>query len=156
MERKDVIKMGTTIKIKCIDQTLTYEGTPVVASGGLFSEGNFSYPLKTDTGKIQGAQTHSNIYQEIEINESITSAVRRCPKKSLIGIHNHPESSTPSGGDYESFYVRGYSQAFIVCHNGDLYEYHAGKKKFTGTRVDLEIAKWKKDYILKMKHMKKP
>ena len=35
MERKDVIKMGTTIKIKCIDQTLTYEGTPVVASGGV-------------------------------------------------------------------------------------------------------------------------
>ena len=102
------------------------------------------YLIDKDTGKIQGAQTHSNIYQEIEINESITSAVRRCPKKSLIGIHNHPESSTPSGGDYESFYVRGYSQAFIVCHNGDLYEYHAGKKKFTGTRVDLEIAKWKK------------
>lgn len=35
MERKDVIKMGTTIKIKCIDQTLTYEGTPTVASGGV-------------------------------------------------------------------------------------------------------------------------
>ena len=27
--------MGTTIKIKCIDQTLTYEGTPIVASGGV-------------------------------------------------------------------------------------------------------------------------
>ena len=27
--------MGTTIKIKCIDQTLTYEGTPTVASGGV-------------------------------------------------------------------------------------------------------------------------
>ena len=34
-KRKDVIKMGTTIKIKCIDQTLTYEGTPTVASGGV-------------------------------------------------------------------------------------------------------------------------
>lgn len=27
--------MGTTIKIKCIDQTLTYEGTPTIASGGV-------------------------------------------------------------------------------------------------------------------------
>ena len=27
--------MGTTIKIKCIDQTLKYEGTPTVASGGV-------------------------------------------------------------------------------------------------------------------------
>ena len=27
--------MSTTIKIKCIDQTLTYEGTPIVASGGV-------------------------------------------------------------------------------------------------------------------------
>lgn len=27
--------MSTTIKIKCIDQTLTYEGTPTVASGGV-------------------------------------------------------------------------------------------------------------------------
>ena len=60
MERKDVINMGTTIKIKCIDQTLTYEGTPIVASGGVnedyiqfefgplwFSKGNFSYPLQS-------------------------------------------------------------------------------------------------------------
>ena len=35
MERKDVIKMGTVIKIKCIDQALTLINSPVIASGGL-------------------------------------------------------------------------------------------------------------------------
>ena len=35
MERKDVIKMDTIIKVKCIDQTLTLINSPVIASGGL-------------------------------------------------------------------------------------------------------------------------
>ena len=58
MERKDVIEMSTIIKIKCIDQTLTYEGTPTVASGGVnedyvefefwFAVGVKTYPLQTE------------------------------------------------------------------------------------------------------------
>ena len=35
MERKDVTKMDTVIKIKCIDQALTLINSPVIASGGL-------------------------------------------------------------------------------------------------------------------------
>ena len=46
--------MGTTIKIKCIDQTLTYEGTPTVASGGVNEDYiQFEFgPLWDDFAKV--------------------------------------------------------------------------------------------------------
>jgi methionine synthase II (cobalamin-independent) len=46
--------MGTTIKIKCIDQTLTYEGTPIVASGGVNEDYiQFEFgPLWDDFSKV--------------------------------------------------------------------------------------------------------
>lgn len=77
-------------------------------------------------------------------NESINSAIKNNPVKTLISIHNHPNSLPPSGGDFESQFEHGYKFGIIPCHNGDLYYYEIGKKKFSGLLYDLTVDKYKK------------
>jgi hypothetical protein len=43
----------------------------------------------------------------------------------VVVIHNHPNSSAPSVGDFNSAYKHGYSLGFVTAHNGDLYKYSA-------------------------------
>lgn len=77
-------------------------------------------------------------------NESLNSAIKNNPVKTLISIHNHPNSLPPSGGDFESQFEHGYKFGIIPCHNGDLYYYEIGKKKFSGLLYDLTVDKYKK------------
>lgn len=77
-------------------------------------------------------------------NESLNSAIKNNPVKTLISIHNHPNSLPPSGGDFESQFEHGYKFGLIPCHNGDLYYYEIGKKKFSGLLYDLTVDKYKK------------
>ena len=65
-------------------------------------------------------------------------------EKSLISLHNHPGSLPPSGGDFESQFIHGYKGGVIACHNGDVYYYEIGKKRFSGKLYDLTVDKYMK------------
>ena len=41
----------------------------------------------------------------------------------IIGVHNHPSSMTPSLNDYVVAAKRKYKYGVVLCHNGDVYKY---------------------------------
>jgi hypothetical protein len=43
--------------------------------------------------------------------------------KNIITIHNHPNSTAPSAGDYNSAYKNGYTMGFTVSHDGRVFKY---------------------------------
>lgn len=101
------------------------------------------YLISKNKSKVVGVQRHSSKRLQIDYNDSLTKAVKKYDD--LISIHNHPNSSPPSGGDFASNALRGYKKGVVVCHNGDIWEYSAGKyKENMGKIIDLSIAKYQK------------
>ena len=45
----------------------------------------------------------------------------------IIGVHNHPQSSVPSIDDINRAYERQYKYGVVVCHNGLIYKYTVAK-----------------------------
>jgi hypothetical protein len=43
----------------------------------------------------------------------------------IITLHNHPNSTAPSIGDYNSASQHGYLLGFVIAHNGRLFRYSA-------------------------------
>jgi hypothetical protein len=41
----------------------------------------------------------------------------------IIVIHNHPNSSAPSVGDFNSMFTHKYKVGFVVAHNGRVFKY---------------------------------
>jgi hypothetical protein len=41
----------------------------------------------------------------------------------IVVLHNHPNSSAPSAGDFNSAFKHGYSQGFVVTHDGRVFKY---------------------------------
>lgn len=61
----------------------------------------------------------------------------------LISLHNYPNSTPISGSDLLSTSKRKYKKGVIVCHNGDVYIYKAGKIPFTAGIFDRTVDKYK-------------
>ena len=38
-------------------------------------------------------------------------------------MHNHPHSMPPSIEDINSFYIHGYVNGIVICHNGTIFVY---------------------------------
>lgn len=111
------------------------------------------YLISVKDGLVKGTQTkveyYSNVSEDLRhshvwYNEDLNTAIKNNPRKTLISIHNHPESFPPSGGDFQSQFDHGYKGGIIACHNGDVYYYEVGKKKFTGILYDMTVDKYKK------------
>lgn len=104
------------------------------------------YLIDTASKKVVGAQTHSKTIQEITYNKSLFQAVKKYPPKSLISIHNHPESKPPSGSDFSSCGHRKYLKGIVCCHNGTIFTYQVGNKPFNAYLFDKTVDKYKKMY----------
>ena len=102
------------------------------------------YLFDSETKSVVGAQTHSTVLQEVTYNKSLKSAIKKHKPNTLIGMHNHPESKPPSGGDFSSCGQRKYQKGIICCHNGDVYIYQVGNKPFTAILFDNTVDKYKK------------
>jgi proteasome lid subunit RPN8/RPN11 len=46
----------------------------------------------------------------------------------IIVIHNHPNSTAPSAGDFNSAIKHGYSAGFVVTHNGRVFKYTSNQQ----------------------------
>ena len=101
--------------------------------------------INSKTGKVIATQAHSKIPEYVTVNDSIIRAIKKYSEDgNLIGIHNHPRSLPPSGGDFAAAIKRGYSKGVIVCHDGSVYVYTTGNKKMTGRLYDMTVEKYEK------------
>lgn len=59
-------------------------------------------------------------YNEEFVNVLETAKTNGVP---IIAIHNHPSGYPPSPDDFRKAYDNHYEQAFVVGHNGQIYQY---------------------------------
>jgi hypothetical protein len=45
----------------------------------------------------------------------------------VIVLHNHPNSTAPSAGDFNAAYLYGYRTGFVAAHNGRLFKYSSNE-----------------------------
>lgn len=102
------------------------------------------YLIDSVSGKVVGVQTHSSIPQEVVYNDSLKSALKKYPSRTLISLHNHPESKPPSGSDLYSCGMRKYQKGVICCHSGDVFVYQTGNKPFTANLFDKTVDKYRR------------
>lgn len=128
-------KVNETIYLKAMDM-LNHQ------SGTLMED---LHLININTGRVVASQTHSATVNSV----TPTKEIIRVSKKfngDIVAIHNHPESGYPSGGDYASFQKRNYKKAYVICHDGSIYEYWSGKTPISSTLIDMTIEK-KRRYI---------
>lgn len=101
------------------------------------------YIISKSTGKVLGKNITSTEAFGVRINDSIRSAVKN-NQGDLIGLHTHPDSTPPTGSDFETAFKRGYYLGTVACSDGSVYIYGCADQ-FTSARIiDDTIEKFKK------------
>ena len=67
------------------------------------------------------SRTDYNVPFRVEPSEEMLKMLESAPPKSIISIHNHPESSVPSPRDV--YNAQFYKYGIIACHDGTLIKY---------------------------------
>ncbi|MBF0699671.1 minor capsid protein [Streptococcus danieliae] len=80
------------------------------------------------TGKVLYKNNVSQGDRSVSYTKSMLKLIREHDSP-IITIHNHPSSMPPSLGDLHSQLVRGYSEGFIVGHNGIVFQYEVSSLK---------------------------
>lgn len=63
-----------------------------------------------------------------EYTDEILRGIRECGKQfELVSFHNHPQGMPPSVSDLNVALKNSYKKAYIICHNGKIFEYTAPK-----------------------------
>ncbi|MBR1824216.1 MAG: hypothetical protein IJ779_08295 [Ruminococcus sp.] len=68
-------------------------------------------------------RTDYNVKSQVKPSKRMCQMLRESEPYSIIAIHNHPKSGTPSIDDIGCAYERKYKYGVIACHNGSLYRY---------------------------------
>ena len=89
-------------------------------SGTLYED---MYWIDGDTGKIIASALNEQNESEVAYSNAVKRAIRN--KDNLIAMHTHPHSMPPSAADFNSCYKNNYESAFVICHNGKIFEYAA-------------------------------
>jgi hypothetical protein len=58
---------------------------------------------------------------KVEYGDSVLHKLRG--HNNIVTIHNHPNSTAPSAGDFNSAFKHGYTTCFVVTHNGRVFRY---------------------------------
>ena len=102
------------------------------------------YLIDKESKKVVGVQTHSTDTQGIKYNKSLESAIKNHAPYSLVSVHNHPQSTPPSGSDIYSNPYHKYDLGIIACHDGTVYAYKTRKNNFSARLFDATVDKYKK------------
>lgn len=100
--------------------------------------------IDLDTGKVVATSAHTKVPQTVSPNKEVLKAVRKAKPRTLVGIHNHPNSLPPSGSDFSTAKNREYYVGVVACHNGDVWVYKA-RKPVTSYIFDMQVANYKND-----------
>lgn len=60
--------------------------------------------------------------------KKMKNMIRDTKNKTIIAVHNHPNSSFPSSSDLNSCYKKNYKYGIIACHDGKIIKYSVDKK----------------------------
>lgn len=80
------------------------------------------YFINTETGKVL-SRTDYNVEKKVKPSKRMMKMVNSSPERTIIAIHNHPESGTPSIDDIHVADERKYKYGIVACHNGNLFQY---------------------------------
>ena len=80
------------------------------------------YFINTETGKVL-SRTDYNVEKKVNPSKRMMKMVNSSPDRTIIAIHNHPESGTPSIDDIHVADERKYKYGIVACHNGNLFQY---------------------------------
>lgn len=109
------------------------------------------YLINRFTGKTVASQTKveytKGIPEELKhkcvwYNDEIMRVLSKSPGDTFITIHNHAENKPPSGGDFDGAFKNGYYAGLNICHDGTVYYYKVGVKRFSGNLYDATVAKY--------------
>ena len=88
-------------------------------SGTLYEDLAF---IDTSTGKVL-KQTNSLLKEKVKPTKAMLKMVKDTDG-TIIGVHNHPNSSVPSLDDLITSVERKYKYGIAACHDGTVYKYH--------------------------------
>ena len=116
--RKTINKLGENQKIsRMIFQQI--KEMLLHRSGGNFEDLSF---IDSQTGKYI-TRTDYNIESKCIPSKKMIDMALNANPNTIIAVHNHPASTTPSLSDIKSAYDKKYKYGIIACHNGDVYKY---------------------------------
>lgn len=85
------------------------------------------------------ARTDYDISKEVKPSKKMIQMLSAKRRKTIIAIHNHPGSTSPSLPDILAAKQRGYKYGIVACHNGDIYKYSiVGDLNFLEVRMQLD------------------
>ena len=64
-----------------------------------------------------------NRSEQVIYSKKFDDQIKKHVKDELVSFHNHPNSQAPSNGDINSAWYRGYSEGYVLGHNGAVYRY---------------------------------
>ena len=80
-----------------------------------------------------------------EMNKPMKAMLEQAKPYTVIGIHNHPGSSTPSISDISVCINRKYKCGVVVCHDGKIYKYSSNGQKYNESLAYLALANLERD-----------
>jgi hypothetical protein len=91
-----------------------------------------------DMGRVPALTGEEHEFK-VEYGDNILHKLRG--HNNIIVIHNHPNSTAPSAGDFNSAFKNGYSTGFVVTHDGRLFRY-SSNQEISDTAYDFTWQKY--------------
>lgn len=79
------------------------------------------YWIDLDKCEIVASALNEKSKEKVVYTPSILKAIAN--RADIIAMHNHPHSMPPSIEDINSFYIHGYVNGIVICHNGTIFVY---------------------------------
>jgi hypothetical protein len=117
-----------------VNKTL-YEVAKMILTARSGTHYESMYWIDGETGKIitqfvdmgrDSNLTGSEHELKVEYGKNILRRLKG--HNNIVVIHNHPNSTAPSVGDFNSAYKNNYAIGFVVTHNGRIYRYTSGQE----------------------------
>lgn len=132
---------GITKNAKTDDAIYKYAKAGLIHRDGTNRED--LYIISKSTGRVLGKNITSTEEFGVKINDSVRSAVKN-NQGDLIGLHTHPDSTPPTGSDFETAFKRGYHLGVVACSDGSVYTYGCTDQFASARIIDDTIEKFKK------------
>lgn len=84
------------------------------------------YWIDLDTLNVVAKEINVTVKKRIIYSASTKNVIKQ--HKSLLTIHNHPDSFPPSIDDLNSNFDHNYEVGIVACHDGRVYMYSANEK----------------------------
>lgn len=94
--------------------------------------------IDTKTGKSYINKSY-NASAKAKPNRAMNKVLKDADDYTIVGIHNHPNSTTPSISDIKAAVSRKYKYGLVVGHNGTIFKYTInGEVNYTNADIYLE------------------